>query len=207
MKRYVLDRRVELLLLYLSVGLVLTGCGATVQLAYAPLPVTSKLPAKNVALVSFADEIPPDHRTGRAKGAFGNTVRWVTIKPPVATVLSEAIADALIRSGMDVESFASGERPSHDFVVTGTVNDMLLQSKPGWSEVRVKASIRFVAQVRRPDGSAVDLGPIEGIADSSSVGGATMTLDQLLANAMTSAIHDGIRKLLAQLKANKAFEG
>jgi len=206
LKRHVLGRRVERLLLYASVGLILTGCNATVQLAYAPIPVASKLPAKKVALVAFADEIPPDHRTGRAKGGFGNTVRWVTIKPPVATVLSEAIADALIRSGMDVESLASGEKPSQGFVITGTVKDMRLQSKPGWSEVRVNASIQFVAKVRRPDGSAVDLA-IEGIAESSSVGGATMSLDQLLANAMTSAIQDGIRKLLAQAKANKVFEG
>jgi len=185
--------------------LILSGCSATVQLRYNPMPVVSKFPNKKVAVVQFADGVPKDKQVGRAKNLYGMTIRWITLKPPVVAALSETITDALNRSGMDAELVQAAQAPDGAFVVTGQLKDMMLKSHPGWSEVKMESMILFDVQVKRPDGRVVALGPFEGRVEPTSVGGAALNLDQSFEEAMKGAIEDGVRKLFAKLKSDSVF--
>lgn len=185
--------------------LLLSGCSATVQLRHDPLPIVSKFPNKKVVVVQFANGVPEDNRVGRAKNFFGMTVRWVTLKPSVAVVLSETVTDAMNRSGMDAELVQDAQAPDGTFILTGQLKDMMLKSHPGLTEVKMDAMILFDAQVRRPDGRVVALGQFEGRVEPTSVGGMDVTLDQSFEQAMRGAIQDGARKLFTKLRSDSVF--
>lgn len=193
-------RKTQPLLALLVLALV-SGCSATVQLRPPTVPVLSKLPNEKIAVVQFADQVPEDNRVGRMKNLYQATIRWVTLKPPVAVTLSESIADILNRSGMDAELLQTATVPEGRLVLTGQVKNMSLTSRPGWSEIYFDAMVQFDAQLKQPDGSVVSLGQIEGSVNSTTVGGVGFTMEQSLSEAMGGAIADGVRKLLDQLKS------